>query len=56
MPSQKRRLQTPAMSDAVCGGLLAAGFKDGLKLVEVTPQVAIRVHAVHQLGQWQAKR
>jgi 20S proteasome alpha/beta subunit len=30
-----------AMGDAICGGLLAAGFKDGLKLVEITPQVAV---------------
>jgi 20S proteasome alpha/beta subunit len=33
--------QAVAMNDAVCGGLLAAGFKDGLKLVEITPQVAV---------------
>jgi 20S proteasome alpha/beta subunit len=32
---------TAAMSDAWCSGLLAAGFKDGLKLVEITPQVAV---------------
>ena len=30
-----------AASDCVCGGLLAAAFKDGLKLVEITPQVAV---------------
>ena len=30
-----------AASDCLCGGLLAAGFKDGLKLVEITPQVAV---------------
>lgn len=30
-----------AMGDSLCGGLLAAGFKDGLRLVEITPQVAV---------------
>jgi hypothetical protein len=30
-----------AMQDAMCGGLLAAGFKDGLKLVEISPQVGV---------------
>jgi 20S proteasome alpha/beta subunit len=30
-----------AAPDSICGGLLAAGFKDGLKLVEITPQVAV---------------
>jgi len=32
-----------AASDAICGGLLAAGFKDGLKLIEITPQVAVEL-------------
>lgn len=36
-----RVIGNAAMSDAICGGLLAAGFKDGLKLVEITPQVAV---------------
>jgi hypothetical protein len=30
-----------AQSDAICASLLAAPFKDGLKLVEVTPQIAV---------------
>jgi 20S proteasome alpha/beta subunit len=30
-----------AASDCMCGGLLAAGFKDGLKLIEITPQLAV---------------
>ena len=30
-----------AANDCICGGLLAARFKDGLKLVEITPQVAV---------------
>jgi 20S proteasome alpha/beta subunit len=30
-----------AASDCVCGALLAGGFKDGLKLVEITPQAAV---------------
>ena len=30
-----------AAGDCICGGLLAAGFKDGLKLIEITPQVAV---------------
>jgi 20S proteasome alpha/beta subunit len=30
-----------AANDCICGGLLAAGFKDGLKLVEITPQLAV---------------
>lgn len=30
-----------AQSDAICHSLLAAPFKDGLKLVEITPQVAV---------------
>lgn len=30
-----------AASDCICGGLLAAGFKDGLKLIEITPQIAV---------------
>jgi len=30
-----------AAPDSICGGLLAAGFKDGLKLVEITHQVAV---------------
>lgn len=25
----------------MCGGLLAAGFKDGLRLIEITPQVGV---------------
>jgi hypothetical protein len=29
------------MGDSLCGGLLAAGFKDGLRLVEIAPQVAV---------------
>jgi 20S proteasome alpha/beta subunit len=32
---------TAAASDCICGGLLAAGFKDGLKLIEITPQLAV---------------
>ena len=33
---------TPAaLPDAWCGNLLAAPFRDGLKLVEITPQVAV---------------
>lgn len=27
--------------DCICGGLLAAVFKDGLKLIEITPQVTV---------------
>ncbi len=30
-----------AAEDATCGGLLAAQFKDGLKLVEIKPQVSV---------------
>jgi hypothetical protein len=30
-----------AANDCICGGLLAAGFKDGLKLIEITPQIAV---------------
>ena len=30
-----------ALADCICGGLLAAGFKDGLKLIEITPQGAV---------------
>src|ERR1700732_1580079 len=30
-----------AQSDAICHSLLAAPFKDGLKLVEITPQVGV---------------
>src|SRR5437588_11517213 len=30
-----------AASDCMCGGLLAAGFKDGLKLIEITLQIAV---------------
>jgi 20S proteasome alpha/beta subunit len=30
-----------AATDCLCGSMLAAGFKDGLKLVEITPQVAV---------------
>jgi 20S proteasome alpha/beta subunit len=30
-----------ATSDSLCGALLAAGFKDGLKLIEITPQVSV---------------
>jgi 20S proteasome alpha/beta subunit len=30
-----------AAGDCICGGLLAASFKDGLKLIEITPQVAV---------------
>jgi 20S proteasome alpha/beta subunit len=30
-----------AAADCMCGSLLAAGFNDGLKLVEITPQVAV---------------
>jgi 20S proteasome alpha/beta subunit len=30
-----------AASDCLCGGLLAAGFRDGLKLIEITPQIAV---------------
>jgi hypothetical protein len=36
-----RMIGQAAMSDATCGSLLAAGFKDGLKLVEITPQVQV---------------
>jgi 20S proteasome alpha/beta subunit len=36
-----RVIGNAAMSDAICGGLLAAGFKDGLKLVEISPQVQV---------------
>jgi hypothetical protein len=36
-----RVIGNAAASDAICGGLLAAPFKDGLKLVEITPQVAV---------------
>jgi hypothetical protein len=32
---------TIAASDCVCAGLLAAGFKDGLKLIEITPQIGV---------------
>jgi Proteasome subunit len=32
---------TAAASDCICGGLLAASFKDGLKLIEITPQLAV---------------
>jgi len=30
-----------AANDCICGGLLAASFKDGLKLIEITPQLAV---------------
>jgi Proteasome subunit len=30
-----------AAGDCICGGLLAAGFQDGLKLVEITPQLGV---------------
>jgi 20S proteasome alpha/beta subunit len=30
-----------AAQDGLCGGLLAAGFKDELKLIEITPQLSI---------------
>jgi len=36
-----RVIGNAAVGDSICGGLLAAGFKDGLKLVEITPQVAV---------------
>jgi 20S proteasome alpha/beta subunit len=36
-----RVIGNAAVGDSFCGGLLAAGFKDGLKLVEITPQVAV---------------
>jgi 20S proteasome alpha/beta subunit len=36
-----RVIGNAAVADSWCGGLLAAGFKDGLKLVEITPQVAV---------------
>lgn len=36
-----RVIGNAAAGDSFCGGLLAAGFKDGLKLVEITPQVAV---------------
>jgi hypothetical protein len=43
-----RALQTAGLAapligtpDAWCGTLLAAPFRDGLKLVEITPQVAV---------------
>jgi 20S proteasome alpha/beta subunit len=32
---------TSAAGDCICGSLLAASFKDGLKLVEITPQLAV---------------
>lgn len=38
-----------AASDATCGGLLAAGFSDGFKLVEITPQVGFE-HATEDLS------
>lgn len=34
-------LGNAAAGDCICGGLLAAGFKDGMKLIEITPQVAV---------------
>ena len=30
-----------AAAECMCGSLLAAGFNDGLKFVEITPQVAV---------------
>jgi hypothetical protein len=33
--------QQAAQSDCICGGLLAAPFKDGMKLVEISPQIAV---------------
>lgn len=30
-----------AANDCMCGSLLAAGFSDGLKLIEITPQLAV---------------
>jgi 20S proteasome alpha/beta subunit len=34
-------IDNAAASDCLCGSLLAAGFKDGVKLVEITPQLAV---------------
>jgi 20S proteasome alpha/beta subunit len=36
-----RVMGNAAAADAICGSLLAAPFRDGLKLVEITPQVAV---------------
>ena len=36
-----RVMGNAAALDAICGSLLAAPFKDGLKLIEISPQVAV---------------
>jgi len=36
-----RVIGNAASNDALCGNLLAGPFKDGLKLVEITPQLAV---------------
>jgi hypothetical protein len=30
-----------AQADCICGGVLATGFRDGPKVIEITPQIAV---------------
>jgi 20S proteasome alpha/beta subunit len=41
-----RLIGNAAITDAICGGLLAANFQDGLKLIEITPQAAVEFMTV----------
>jgi 20S proteasome alpha/beta subunit len=42
--------QQAAQSDVICGSILAAKFKDGVSLIEITPVGAIEPRAVCELA------